>query len=67
VRARFGGRELALQRTATTCRFATSVLPLHIGIGDAAAAEIEVLWPSGARQRATVRAGERLLLRESTD
>jgi hypothetical protein len=43
------------------------VLPLHVGIGNAAAAEIEVLWPSGARQRATVRAGERLLLSESTD
>jgi hypothetical protein len=64
VRARFGGRELALQRTATTSRFATSVLPLHIGIGDAPSAEVEVLWPSGARDQATARAGERLLFRE---
>ena len=67
LRARFGGRELVLQRAATTSRFATSVLPLHVGLGDATAAEIEVLWPSGARQRATVHAGERLLLRESID
>jgi len=64
LRARFGGRQLALQRSATTGRFATSVLPLHIGIGDAAAAEIEVAWPSGRHTRATARAGERLLMRE---
>jgi hypothetical protein len=64
LRARFGGRQLALQRSATTGRFATSVLPLHIGIGEEAAAEIEVEWPSGRRTRAAARAGERLLVRE---
>jgi hypothetical protein len=64
VTARFGGRVLALTRSATTSRFATGVLPLHIGIGEAERVEVEVMWPTGATDRVTARAGERVVLRE---
>lgn len=64
LRARFGDRLLAVQRTATTGRFSTSILPLHVGIGDARSVELEVIWPSGARSQLSARPGERVVVRE---
>jgi hypothetical protein len=64
VTATFGGKELGLTRTATTGRFSTSVVPLHVGLGDAREAELELRWPSGRRQRVAVRAGQRIVVSE---
>ncbi len=63
--ATVGGRVLVMERSATTGRFSTGVLPFHIGLGGAQEASIEVLWPSGRRQSAAVRAGQRLVIEES--
>jgi hypothetical protein len=60
VRARLGKRTLLIERYACTGPLATSVLPVHIGLGPADAADLEILWPSGATSRVTGRAGERL-------
>lgn len=65
VRAAFGEQVLVMERSATTGRFSTGVLPFHIGLGDAQEASIEIYWPSGRRQSATVRAGQRLVIEES--
>jgi hypothetical protein len=64
VRARFGGRRLLLARRSSDGRFSTGVLPFHVGLGAARAAEIEVRWPSGRTSRATVRHSERRVLAE---
>ena len=58
------GRQLVMERSAATGRFSTSVLPFHLGLGAADEASVEVHWPSGRRQTATVRAGQRLVLSE---
>ena len=64
VLATFDGRRLLAERTSSNGRFSTGVLPLHFGLGEATAAELEVAWPSERTSRATAAAGERLLLRE---
>ena len=62
LRVTVGNRVLVLERSATTGRFSTGVLPFHIGLGEERQASVEVFWPSGVRQSATVRAGQRLVI-----
>lgn len=64
VTARFDGRTLAIQRGSTNGRFSTGVQPLHFGIGEAKTAQVEVRWPTGALQKARVRAGGRIVIQE---
>jgi len=64
VLATFGGKNLALERTATTGRFSTSVLPLHLGLGDAREAEILVRWPSGREETFRLEAGTTAEIRD---
>ncbi len=64
LRVTVGGRVSAMERSATTGRFSTGVLPFHIGLGDAESASIEILWPSGHSQHVTVSAGQRLVIEE---
>jgi len=64
VTAIFGGRKLTVQRGSTNGRFSTGVQPLHFGIGEAKTAQVEVRWPTGALQKARVRAGGRIVIQE---
>jgi hypothetical protein len=65
VRADTGGRVLGVERYACTGPHGTSVLPLHLGLGTARTAELDVTWPSGRRSQRVVRAGERVRLAEA--
>jgi hypothetical protein len=50
------------ERAACTGPYATSVLPIHVGLGAAAETSLVVTWPSGARTETTARAGDTIRL-----
>jgi hypothetical protein len=56
-----------LERHALTGRASASLLPMHLGLGRARSAALDVRWPSGRQSRVVVRAGESLLLVEPGD
>lgn len=59
-----GGRKLMQQRQSTTTRFATSILPLHFGLGDQKETEIVVVWPSGRMSKKRVRSNQKIMICE---
>jgi hypothetical protein len=50
VIARYGGRMQAQQVLAQSSYLSVDDRRLHFGLGDAAAADLEIRWPSGRRQ-----------------
>jgi hypothetical protein len=59
------GRVLAQIAGGMTDRFGCSLAPVHIGLGAATQAEIEVYRPSGKVTRHTVNAGETLFVKKN--
>ncbi len=64
VLARFGRRKILFERLSTTGRFSTSVLPLHLGLGEETAANLSIRWSDGRTSTALVTAGRRVVVRE---
>lgn len=62
VIAKVGDRRTAQPAGGMSDRFGYSRKPVHIGLGEADAAEIEIRWTSGKTTRHTVKAGETLTL-----
>ncbi len=53
---------LALQHAPTSSRFSSSVVPVHIGMGQLDSVRLEVFWPSGISEEVALHAGESLVL-----
>ena len=64
VKATVNGRVLAQMAGGMTDRFGCSLTPVHIGLGAATQAEIEVFRPSGQVTRHTISSGDTLNLKE---
>lgn len=62
IRAQTPVGPLLQERAACTGPYATSVLPIHVGLGAAAETSLVVTWPSGARTETTARAGDTIRL-----
>ena len=54
-----GGRTQAQTWRVSPSYASGSLVPLHFGLGEAATADVEVLWPSGARQTLAAVAADR--------
>jgi hypothetical protein len=51
VLARYGNRAQARERTSQSSFLCSNDPRLHFGLGDAASADLEVIWPSGRKDR----------------
>jgi hypothetical protein len=65
VKASVNGRVLSQMAGGMTDRFGCSLAPVHIGLGAATQAEIEVYRPSGKVTRHIVNAGETLFVKKN--
>jgi enediyne biosynthesis protein E4 len=65
VVATFGERKQAQAVLAQSSYLSVSDRRLHFGLGSAASASLDILWPNGARERiADVAAGQLVVIRE---
>ena len=66
IKVRVGGRTLSRQVMPTRSYLSQSELPVTIGLGDNDKVDgVEILWPSGAKQKATAQVGRLTSITES--
>jgi hypothetical protein len=61
VTARYGGKVQAQEVLAQSSFYSVNDSRLHFGLGEAASADLEIIWPSGARESPTRLAVDRLV------
>jgi hypothetical protein len=61
VTARYGGKVQAQELVAQSSFYSVNDSRLHFGLGEAATADLEIAWPSGARDKLTGVKADRLV------